>query len=56
MNFEKQIRYLLHLNRDDFNRADRKIEKVLLQVFERGKKVGKKEQKKQTMSFIKSIK
>lgn len=44
MNFEKQIWYLFKLNRSDFNRADRKIEKVLNEVFEQGKKAGKKEQ------------
>lgn len=46
MNFDKQISYLFHLNRNDYNRADRKIEKVLMQIFEQGKKAGQKEEQK----------
>ena len=39
MNFDKQISYLFHLNRDDYNRADRKI--------------GKKEERKAIIQSIK---
>ena len=53
MNFDKQISYLFHLNRDDYNRADRKIEKVLREVFERGRKIGKKEERKAIIQSIK---
>ena len=53
MNFEKKIQYLFHLNRNDYNRADRKILKVLMEVFEQGKKAGKKEQLKTIRASIK---
>lgn len=53
MNFEKYIWYLFRLNRDDFNRFDRKTEKVLREIFNQGKKFGEKETKK---SIIKKIK
>lgn len=53
MNLRKQISYLFRLNRDDFNRADRKIEKVLREVFEKGRKAGIKENKKSIMSMVK---
>lgn len=31
------------MNRDDFNRFDRKCEKVLIEVFKNGERVGKKD-------------
>ncbi len=43
MNFKKQIWTLFKLNRNDFNIADRKIEQILMDVFEQGKKAGRKE-------------
>ena len=42
--FEKQIWKLFKMNMSDFNKADRQIEKILLEVYEKGKKEGKKEQ------------
>jgi hypothetical protein len=52
MKFTKQIWYLFKLDRSDFNRADRKIEKVLSDVFEKGKEAGRKEQKAVIKQFI----
>ena len=43
MNYEKPIWELFKMNRDDFNKADKKIEKILRGVFEQGRKSGKKE-------------
>ena len=54
MNFEKEIWKLFKLNRDDFNKADIQIEKILMDVYEKGKKSGKKEQIKSTQIFLKS--
>lgn len=42
--FKKQIWKLFKLNRNDFNKADRQIEKILLEVYEKGKKEGRKEE------------
>lgn len=53
MNFDKQIWYLFKLNRNDFNRTERKIKKVLNDIFEQGKKAGKKEERKLIKTIIK---
>ena len=42
--FKKQIWTLFKMNMNDFNRAELKIEKILLEVYEKGKKEGRKEQ------------
>lgn len=42
--FKKQIWKLFKLNRNDFNKANRQIEKILLEVYEKGKKEGRKEE------------
>jgi predicted patatin/cPLA2 family phospholipase len=52
-NFEKEIWYLFKLNRSEINRAERKIERVLQNVFEQGKTCGKKEYKKTLMRLLK---
>ena len=42
-NFKKQHWLLFKLDRSDYNRADAKIEKILLEVYNKGKKDGRKE-------------
>ena len=56
MNYEKQIWELFKLNRDDLNKADKKIEKILIGVFNEGKKVGKKETIARIQNHLKTIK
>ena len=46
MNFEKPIWQFFKINRNEFNSFDRKAEKILRDVYEQGKKDGKKEQAK----------
>jgi hypothetical protein len=54
--FNKQIWKLFKMNRDDFNKADKQIEKILLEVYNKGKKDGKKEQIKSTQLYLKRTK
>jgi predicted patatin/cPLA2 family phospholipase len=51
--FEKLIWKLFKMNRNDFNKADKKIEKILLEVYEKGKKDGKKEMSKLMSILVK---
>ncbi|MDD5648800.1 MAG: hypothetical protein PHF86_00015 [Candidatus Nanoarchaeia archaeon] len=55
MNFEKQIWKLFKLNKNDFNKYDKQIEKILFEVYEQGKKDGKKEQIKLIQIYLKNI-
>lgn len=55
MNFGKQIWKLFKLNKNDFNKYDKQIEKVLFEVYEQGKKDGKKEQIKLIQIYLKNI-
>lgn len=55
MSLDKYASYLFHLNRNNYNTADRKIMKVLMEVFEKGKKAGKKEQAKLIMIMAKRL-
>ena len=41
---DKKINYLFYLNTNEYNRAERKIRKVLVEVYEQDKKEGRKEQ------------
>ncbi|MFA5152082.1 MAG: hypothetical protein WC554_05960 [Clostridia bacterium] len=52
IDFKKQIWELFKLNRNDFNKADLKIERILREVYERGKKDGKKENLKLMQIFF----
>jgi len=52
--FEKQIWKLFKMNMSDFNKADRQIEKILLEVYEKGKKEGKKEQNIKINTMLRS--
>jgi hypothetical protein len=54
MIFEKQIFQLFKMNRSEFNRFDRNCERVLMHVFEMGKKEGKKEMKKSLEIVLKN--
>lgn len=55
MDFDKQIFKLFKMNRNEFNCFDRKCEKVLMDVFELGKKAGKKEMRKQIEITLKRL-
>jgi hypothetical protein len=52
--FEKQIWKLFKMNMSDFNKADRQIEKILLEVYEKGKKEGKREQNIKINTMLRS--
>jgi hypothetical protein len=56
MEFKKEIWYLFKLNRDEFNRFDRKALKVLMDVFQKGKKAGQKEEQKMMKIILKGRK
>lgn len=43
------------MNRNEFNQFDRNCEKVLMQIFEEGKKAGKKEMRKQIEIRLKTL-
>lgn len=45
-----------YLNTNEFNSFDRKAEKILREIFNKGEKIGKKEAIKQIIKKIQSIK
>ena len=54
MRCEKQINYLFFLNRDKYNRATEKIERVLRDMYQRGIKEGRKQKSKAVKDFLNS--
>lgn len=52
MNFEKLIWKIFKMNMSDFNRADRNIEKILVDVYNKGKEAGKKEEQKRVKALL----
>lgn len=48
----KQIWKLFKLNRSEINRAEKNIESILFDVYNLGKKDGKKEQRKNILKII----
>jgi len=53
MDLSKEINSLFSLNRNDLNSAHRKIEKILLEVYAKGKKAGRKEEIDSVIIFMK---
>ncbi len=51
----KLISKLFHLNRNDYNKAEKEIEKILLTVYNKGKQDGKKELKQLIKIKINSL-
>lgn len=52
---ERNTLKLLHLNRSDYNKAYFDIENILSDVYNQGKKAGKKEEKKLLKILIKQL-
>jgi hypothetical protein len=52
MNFEKQIWKLFKMNRDNFNKADIQIGKILIEVYAEGKKQGANEERKRLKGLL----
>ncbi len=55
MDFTKEIWYLFKLNRNEYNTAERKIDKLLIEVYNKGIKAGRKEQANKTIQFSKHV-
>lgn len=55
MNIEKIIWKLFKINRNDFNRFDRRVETLLREVYEKGRSDGKKEEYKRLRSVLKYV-
>ena len=54
MNYGKTIWQLFKLDRSDYNRADRKITKLLEAVYQKGKREGAKEHKMKVLKVLKN--
>lgn len=50
--FDKEIWKLFKLKRDDFNKADREIERILTKIYLKGKADGRKERNKELQSIF----
>lgn len=53
--FDKETWKLFKLKRDDFNKADRKIEKILTKIYLKGKAEGRKEKGKELLSHLERV-
>jgi hypothetical protein len=53
MDFTKIIWKIFKMNRNDFNKADRDIEKILIDVYNKGRIAGIKEEKQHIRSMLK---
>ena len=53
MKFDKIIWKLFKIDRSDFNKFNRQVEKHLQEVFEKGKEQGKKEERNRLKAVLK---
>jgi len=53
--FKKEIWKLFKINRSDFNRFDKQVDNLLLEVYEKGKLKGRKLEHKRLSSVIKGF-